>query len=355
MKKKHQHGSLKGSTLTDSISGYEYLLFSKKQLYPIHGPHSRQIANDYVNTYYENSYGFRAEEFTDKTELLALGCSFTYGLGIGDTSQLWHSRVADSLNLTHVNLSRAGASIQWLVDNFYKYVNTYGKPSVLFALFPDPQRIVIPIDGQIWTSSEIKVDPFPRQVLNIDIEHEQNRYFHNTHPSTADQIKIKYQKRPYDVEEVLSEDLAVDQSLRSIAHLESYCEAAGITFLWSTWDSNFASRINKANKYANFVNYFDVNERAGYPTKKEMGPDSKEVIIKDLETYLECSNSHRHQECDCYEKCHNEERSKSTKEFDLGSDTGYNYERVYQAHSGTHTHIHWANAFLQEYEERYGK
>jgi len=58
-------------------------------------------------TYKINSHGFRCEEFDDTPCLVALGCSFTFGVGL-PVQDTWPSLVGKALGLKVVNLSWGG-------------------------------------------------------------------------------------------------------------------------------------------------------------------------------------------------------------------------------------------------------
>jgi hypothetical protein len=60
-------------------------------------------------TYRINSNGFRSKEFVPGTCLLALGCSYSMGIGLPE-SAIWPTLVGNSLSLDVYNLSWPGAS-----------------------------------------------------------------------------------------------------------------------------------------------------------------------------------------------------------------------------------------------------
>ena len=86
--------------------------FNRMMQDPVHRAYFQEKEWDKPETisYKLNSNGFRSEEFDPRADnLVALGCSFTMGIGL-PYSDLWPSRVAQALNLKACNFGWGGAS-----------------------------------------------------------------------------------------------------------------------------------------------------------------------------------------------------------------------------------------------------
>jgi len=70
-------------------------------------------------TYQFNSHGFRADQFDGGPYMLALGCSFTVGIGLPDHST-WARQTATALGLKCANLGWGGYS----ADSCYRLPST---------------------------------------------------------------------------------------------------------------------------------------------------------------------------------------------------------------------------------------
>lgn len=101
-------------------------------------------------SYNRNIYGFRSAEFRNYTDLVTLGCSNTYGVGL-PVEYTWPSIVAKHLQArTHANLGLPGCSIFTQVRLLANFINKYGRPKIVLATFPNHQRYeYVERDGQI--------------------------------------------------------------------------------------------------------------------------------------------------------------------------------------------------------------
>jgi hypothetical protein len=105
-------------------------------------------------TYKINSHGFRSEEFeTDQPCVLALGCSYTMGIGL-PVESLWPSLIGAKLNLKVYNLGWGGSS----ADTCYRLARYWIpalKPQLVAVLAPPRTRIELLMDA--GTSPPIEV------------------------------------------------------------------------------------------------------------------------------------------------------------------------------------------------------
>jgi MoaA/NifB/PqqE/SkfB family radical SAM enzyme len=92
-------------------------------------------------TYNLNNYGFRTTEFTETENFIALGCSFTFGIGLPE-EEIWTSLLSNQLNLKNWNLGVPGSSS----DTSYrlsKYFIPMLKPKFVVMLEPPDNRLEI--------------------------------------------------------------------------------------------------------------------------------------------------------------------------------------------------------------------
>lgn len=89
-------------------------------------------------TYKFNSDGFRCNEFTDDQGVIALGCSFTAGVGL-PVDHIWASLVAKRMGLRLWNLGIGGASMDTCYRLLYLWIERLQAQYVLL-LTPPIQR-----------------------------------------------------------------------------------------------------------------------------------------------------------------------------------------------------------------------
>ena len=91
-----------------------------------------------------NSYYFRGPELSKDNELLILGCSFTYGAGIDESSinLTWPHVLSNKTNKTFSNISRSGDSAAGQVIKAFAYFKKFGHPKAVIALFPSFERFL---------------------------------------------------------------------------------------------------------------------------------------------------------------------------------------------------------------------
>lgn len=98
-------------------------------------------------TYKFNSQGFRSEEFSDQPGFIALGCSFTLGMGV-PYLQTWPQIIADHLGLPAWNLGQGGGSMDtcwrllnhWLAILPTEFVCLLRPTSDRFEFYLDQQK-----------------------------------------------------------------------------------------------------------------------------------------------------------------------------------------------------------------------
>lgn len=90
-------------------------------------------------TYQYNSHGFRCEDFDDRPCGLALGCSFTHGVGLPITAT-WPYMLSQLCGIHVWNLGSGGAAID-TVFRIFDYYITKLKPKFVCVLTPPLERL----------------------------------------------------------------------------------------------------------------------------------------------------------------------------------------------------------------------
>jgi hypothetical protein len=94
---------------------------------------------DTVIDYTYNSQGFRCDEFDQRASAIAVGCSFTEGVGL-QKNQTWPAYLADLLDLPVWNLGSGGGTIDTVFRILEHYIVRLN-PKVVFILIPPKSRL----------------------------------------------------------------------------------------------------------------------------------------------------------------------------------------------------------------------
>ena len=141
---------------TDTKENYEKLIQD-----PEHQQYFSALGWDQPGaiTYKFNSYGFRADEFDDQPCMVALGCSYSVGIGLPD-QVTWARQTATALDLKCANLSWGGYS----ADSCFRLAQYWVprlKPKYVCMLVPPRHRIEVLLDTS--TKSQLPVEVFMPQ------------------------------------------------------------------------------------------------------------------------------------------------------------------------------------------------
>jgi hypothetical protein len=258
------------------------------------------IVVDANTEYVTNNFGFRCKDWDGAAEILAVGCSNTYGLGVPSDAS-WPKILEKMTNKNVHNLSHPGVSIQELVFQMFSYFKEFGNPKTIVCLFPDPFRMIVPTKkGLVGVTKDIEKNKF---IESIHLE----RY---TNEKISD--RPQYLKIPYDYYDILPMEFALFFSMRAIHMLEQYCAASEIKLIWSSWNFPILDIFDQIENlpFTNFIN-------------------SKEFIV---DTGIE-------------KQCHTSYENIDNKYFGSGQDIESGPEH---AHCGVHKHIHIAEEFYKE-------
>ena len=93
-----------------------------------------------------NSHGFRCDEFSETDNFIAIGCSYTQGIGL-PLELTWPAILGKKLNLTPYNLGIGGTG----ADTCFRLLDYYLpllKPKFIVFLCPPEARIEILLNGE---------------------------------------------------------------------------------------------------------------------------------------------------------------------------------------------------------------
>jgi hypothetical protein len=265
-----------------------------------------------------NSHNFRSDEFHEGTNILALGCSHTLGIGVPE-NLTWPSFVKELTGIDDVvNLGKTGASIALQVGYLTTYIRTYGPPKIVLCNFPEILRY-----QHITESGEIVEG--------------------SAYSGMTDNSYTKEQ--------------AATQSILALATLEAICKANQIVLRWQMWSSHESEEYIEYKLAENF-DYYVQNKY----TEKYLAINDPHV---DVETN-ELMGEHSHETWG--EECCSDLRKRSNGCFNYGHDR-YSVPKKHQkrnliidqkernelkkstffvhngksiAHLGSHAHWHWA-------------
>jgi Pyruvate/2-oxoacid:ferredoxin oxidoreductase delta subunit len=299
-------------------SAFRHIYFEKANSPYI--SHAVILRNEYAMPnlleYAHNSHNFRSKEFHEETEIVALGCSYTFGVGVPEKF-IWPTFVKELTGIDDVvNLGKPGVSIAFQVRLLSTYIRNYGPPKIVLCNFPDFLRYEYVADsGKIIDGS--------------------------THRGLGDNS--------------YTEEQAASQSVIALGTLEAICKANNITLRWQFWfdisestehrlDIHFSNHVHnkyKTHQFQFFNPYLDSS--------------TDEICGENLQ-YI------------CPDDCCIELKNRSNGCFNYGYDR-YSVPKKYQrhgvlieeeelerlkkstlriednramAHFGSHAHWHWA-------------
>ena len=190
-------------------------------------------------TYKYNNYGYRSEDFIKNkpADLLTLGCSHTFGVGL-PIEKTWPSLLSQDLNITMHNLGVSGDSAIGQVHRAFWYFENVGVPKKIAAVFASNRMLTIELPNKNKTTVSNK-NVYKGIVTPAFL---MNKHFKN------------YSKSPHIFEEVVSEENAFLYTFLSIYILQSFCKINNIEFAFYVYES-----IDKKIKEF-FNNFCDLEE-----------------------------------------------------------------------------------------------
>lgn len=251
--------------------------------------------------YVYNSYGYRSEEFKSDNEILVLGCSQTFGVGLPQI-YTWSNILSNFLEKKYSNLALPGDSIQGQTCKAFKYFEEFGNPKIIVGCFP-LFRIDMP---------EI-IDDKSIEIKTLIFEHD---------------YIAPISKKPHALEYVIPKEATIFNSFMLLKILQQYCKTNNIIFIWDIWESSkFFEDFYDKNKNLSIFN----NRVDDYTYKYIEGDNDKNGNLYYENKLLEC-----HDEI------------KDHPLFKRASDSDNTFDK---GHFGIHKNIHIAELFLSKYRK----
>lgn len=177
----------------------------------------QEIAHPSV-TYRINKNGFVGNDFINNSDIVALGCSTTAGMGL-PTKYSWPQIVGANLEMSVNQLGLLGGSIQQLSSLFIEFITQFGKPKYLMMLAPDMSRQWLLSEGEPYRDRY-----FWDEKINGFWCYERN-------------AKMNKQIAGGDV----NPKIVAQNSFHSLSNLSNICEMLEISFGFYSWlpEDNF--------------------------------------------------------------------------------------------------------------------
>lgn len=186
----------------------------------------KEIEQPHIYSYAFNSDGFRSIELNTKTEIVALGCSHTFGTGLPIEFN-WVNQLGSMMSKEIINISFPGISVPYLIDTFYNlYYKEKINPKILLCNFPNFSRY--------------------------------RKYLFDTNLVFNEGSNMGHK----DMEQNL---LHIIQSIEATELLELFCKKNNIKLFWTVWEFSLGQKtMNEflVKHYKNFYhdNYTDIFE-----------------------------------------------------------------------------------------------
>ena len=240
--------------ISHSTSWYLEKFFTNTENLGYYAPYAKEPvvsdAKDYKfigtvdehNTYKINRLGFRGE-IDKNADILASGCSITFGLGLPEGGR-WTNLLGNKINKNIINLGSPGASVESICLNTIKYCMNNKMPKEIFCLMPDFFRSMIVFDED-FSEMKTKRDKFG--------EHK-GLFLTFCNPKISmhkESIFMEIKDKKY-IEDSVSPHQLIFNAINSIYMLESFCLTNNIKLYWTTWDASTAKIMDKLSNLRNF-------------------------------------------------------------------------------------------------------
>jgi hypothetical protein len=310
------------------------------------GP-SVQNNHESYNQYTLNNFNYRGPDFSSEYDFLTAGCSQTFGIGVPDSGP-WPVHFAGSLGASYVNVSMPGASVEWVIDSIYRYIDTFGAPRRgIVALLPDVLRHDVVINSEINSTAETSDNDFIPQYRSDDGNLKLLSYSPAGYPAP------NYLKKPYPIENTMVLEESVKASVTKIKDLERFCKTAGIKLIWSSWADSLvwlSESLPEKYKFHNYTPAYGLAMWESHLVNIEATPNDPEGIAdrkinhdsETMESYGCSQELFDARGCICFSDCHKDLMDEYGLSFHEGTDRFIRDG----SHYGVHKHIHIAEDFL---------
>ena len=309
------------------------------------------------NEFNSNNYGYRGPDLGPNLDLLTAGCSVTYGIGVSEESS-WPAILAKNTGMSYAKIAKPGASVEWIVDQLFRYFHEFGHPKHVAIMFPDMLRGEVVINSAVNICRDVEMDDFLNQ--GLDSDGRKGLISHSTiHPDLSQKPRLG--KKPFAIEDTTPPEASIYRAIRSIFMLEMYCKAAGINLVWSSWAGDLAELMRFISSEYKSESYIYFKELSGWVTHFREIPvtdeDPEGIMDRKLDHHegafekygCPCDTGDR-SACICYVDCHQDYLEKYPDSFYLGTDRRVRGNG--NAHMGVHKHVHAALDFENELKRR---
>jgi len=268
---------------------------------------------DEHNTYEINSLGLRGKIY-ENVDILASGCSITFGIGIPEEGR-WTNLLGNLANKNVMNLGNPGGSVETICNNIIQYCMNSTMPKEIFCLMPDFFRSMVVVDKEFYTP----------KIPDKRIEEKDTLQLTFCNPMVwahKDSIFMEIEDKKY-IEDATSPHQLILNAINNIYILESFCLLNNIKLYWTTWDVATSMLMEKLIQLENFK-------------LKNFSPFMPKNQSQNLDGYIA-------KQCDSF---HNSE-FKDNICWAKGSDYSIvNYKKAPErAHPGIHFQYHIAEFF----------
>lgn len=279
---------------------------------------------DEYNTYEINGWGFRGE-IDENADVIATGCSITFGLGVSEETR-WSNLLSKKINKSIMNLGSPGASVESICSNVIQYCLNVKMPKEIFCLMPDFFRSLIVVDKDFFKSNHLGTSK-----VREDFAKEDSLSLIYCNPSINMHNKSLYMeiKDKDTIEDSTSPHQLILNAINAIYILESFCSTNNINLYWTTWDIPTKDLMEKLLKIENFK----------LKRYTPVFPKNENTIFND------CKNENT--------LCGQSSELKDNPFWDRGSDyvmlNGKKNKDI--GHPGIHFHIHITDLFYNLYNK----
>jgi hypothetical protein len=197
---------------------------------------------DEYNTYEINSLGLRGEVDLD-AEVLASGCSITFGIGLPEEGR-WTNLLSNKINKNIMNLGNPGGSIATICNNIVHYCMNNKMPKEIFCLMPDFVRNMVVVDKEFYKSGVKRDGVGTKDYLEL--------MFCNPTIKTDGNVVVMETKDKRNIEDSVSPHQLILNAVNYIYMLESFCLVNNIKLYWTIWDRPSSMVMEKLSMLENF-------------------------------------------------------------------------------------------------------
>lgn len=258
-----------------------------------------------------NSDKLRSIEFSEKPNIIALGCSITFGIGLpveATWPMLLQEKLKEHGDFSIGTIAYSGGSIMKSISSFFGMINKYDYvPEYVICNFPNLERFMF-------------IDPEYNSMMDY-----LGNYLIN---------KKTVARAPFEYDKILPFEWIYYINLEYIKMLEVFCKQAGVKLIWSTWSKSLMEERDQFFD-ENFKYYIKDPTREIFPTFYEPGADyaTNEKELNSKYSILTDSS------------CHSEH---SDLEYFNHALDRYPVNGYMDPHPGLHRHLHWAELYYDE-------